>query len=373
MLVALRLVIGWHFFREGVSHRNDPHWSSEGFLKQAKGPLAPLYQGSLPDLHGWNRLMLAPLPPARAGAIADAGDTDDVEAAPKAAEKKNPAKEPAAKSPVADSNGKALAVGESRPAKAAAEAKKNVAIYDAWLEGAKRDWKADADQMATFYNFSAEQRQQADELVNDAAKRAEELLASHEPDIRMYRELVARADAMARKVGANDDPPNQGPRAIAAEKNPLGEAGLNGQSSPLSTTPAVWQSGASAIDHLFHDRLAGLATPDQLKQAGAPPASDRRVHEIDSVVTWLLIGVGACLIVGLFTRVAAVLGALFLLSIVLTQPPWMADAIPTYNQWVELVAMLALATVPVGRWAGLDYFVSLVCCRRCCAAEGKKA
>ena len=136
---------------------------------------------------------------------------------------------------------------------------------------AASDWKADAEQMGAFYNFSAEQKQQADELVNDAAKRTEELLASHEPDIRMYRDLVARADEMARKVDANDDPPNQGPRAIAAEKNPLGEAGLNGQSSPLSTTPAVWQSGASAIDHLFHDRLAGLATSDQLKHGGHPP------------------------------------------------------------------------------------------------------
>jgi uncharacterized membrane protein YphA (DoxX/SURF4 family) len=82
--------------------------------------------------------------------------------------------------------------------------------------------------------------------------------------------------------------------------------------------------------------------------------------------------VGACLIVGLFARLAAVVGALFLLSIVLTQPPWMAEAIPTYNQWVEFVAMLTLAAFPVGRWGGLDYFVSRLFCRRCCAAEGKQ-
>jgi len=63
------------------------------------------------------------------------------------------------------------------------------------------------------------------------------------------------------------------------------------------------------------------------------------------------------LLLGLFTRVACVAGALFLLSVVLMQPFWVSDALPTYNQYVEMVALLALATTPVGRWAGLDYFL----------------
>ena len=48
-LVALRLVTGWHFFTEGTQHLADPHWSSEGFLRAAKGPLAAHYQGVLPE------------------------------------------------------------------------------------------------------------------------------------------------------------------------------------------------------------------------------------------------------------------------------------------------------------------------------------
>src|ERR1700722_12285225 len=48
MLVVLRLTIGWHFFSEGSKHLAEPHWSSEGFLRQAKGPLAPYYQSMLP-------------------------------------------------------------------------------------------------------------------------------------------------------------------------------------------------------------------------------------------------------------------------------------------------------------------------------------
>ena len=202
------------------------------------------------------------------------------------------------------------------------------------------------------------QKQQADELIIEADKRTDELLAGYEPDIRMYRQLVARADEMAERVDRNQEPPSQGPRAVAAEKNPLAEAGLGGQSSPLATTPVVWQSGAQAIDHLYHDRLIAVITDDQVKKIGPPHGADYRVHQIDTVVTWMLIGVGALLIVGLFARLAAVVGALFLLSIICTQPPWLAEAIPTYNQWVEFVAMLTLAAFPIGRWGGLDYFVS---------------
>ena len=55
-LVVLRLVIGWHFYSEGSSHLIDPAWSSEGFLKAAKGPFADHYQSVLPGFHGWDSL-----------------------------------------------------------------------------------------------------------------------------------------------------------------------------------------------------------------------------------------------------------------------------------------------------------------------------
>jgi uncharacterized membrane protein YphA (DoxX/SURF4 family) len=72
-----------------------------------------------------------------------------------------------------------------------------------------------------------------------------------------------------------------------------------------------------------------------------------------------------CLIVGLFTRLACVLGAAFLVSVVLTQPFWVTEATPTFNQWVEMLALLTLATTHVGKWGGLDFFISALfggCC-----------
>src|SRR5262249_11632356 len=43
-LVALRLSIGWHFFVEGMDKLHNPSWSSEAYLREATGPLAPKFR-----------------------------------------------------------------------------------------------------------------------------------------------------------------------------------------------------------------------------------------------------------------------------------------------------------------------------------------
>lgn len=56
LLAVLRIGIGWHFFMEGAKKIQDPEFSSAAFLRNAKGPLAPLYHGSIPDADGYERL-----------------------------------------------------------------------------------------------------------------------------------------------------------------------------------------------------------------------------------------------------------------------------------------------------------------------------
>ena len=43
-LIALRLVIGWHFLIEGLEKLHSPTWSSEVYLREASGPLAPHFR-----------------------------------------------------------------------------------------------------------------------------------------------------------------------------------------------------------------------------------------------------------------------------------------------------------------------------------------
>jgi thiosulfate dehydrogenase [quinone] large subunit len=51
-ITALRVLIGWHFFYEGLTKLTAPSWTAAGYLKQAKGPLAESFRwlASRPDL-----------------------------------------------------------------------------------------------------------------------------------------------------------------------------------------------------------------------------------------------------------------------------------------------------------------------------------
>ncbi len=55
-LVCLRVVVGWHFYMEGVAKVRDGGFSSTGFLNAAKGPLAANFQAMIPDHDGKLRL-----------------------------------------------------------------------------------------------------------------------------------------------------------------------------------------------------------------------------------------------------------------------------------------------------------------------------
>ncbi len=349
MLVALRLTIGWHFYMEGVSHHTDPTWSSEGFLRQAKGPLAANYQAMLPTFHDWNRLVVAPQP------------QDDHTA--KVSDEEAPAKADAAEKPSSDKAAEKTADKAGDKGKA----DKPAHLYAAWLNKAKADWTEELDAFKTFYHLDAEQVKAAEKLLNDSVDQMGDTLADHENDIRLYRRLERRADDIAKAPGA-DVIPNMKARAAAVEHDPLSERGVSG-SAVVSAPPAAWQAEAKGVEQLFHDRLAALLTADQ-KKLGEMPSDAAKLHKVDTAVGWMLMIVGGCLIVGLFSRLAALVGALFLLSIICTQPPWIADTIPTYNQVVECVAMLALAALPAGRWAGLDYFIYRLVTSTCCKTAG---
>jgi uncharacterized membrane protein YphA (DoxX/SURF4 family) len=327
MLVCLRVATGWHFFKEGMSHRFEPNWSSAGFLQQAKGPLAMHYQAVLPKFHDWDRLILAPL-------VDNGAATENADEAT-----------------------------AGKDAKASDKTRKPAA-YDDWLKQFNSDWKSELESFTAFYNLDSEQQKQAADLQKQSATQMEELMkgskgsVGYGDDIRLYRQLAYRAQMMQAVPGGGEIPFVKN-RAVVVQKNPVGEVGLSGTAAVISSTPAEWKSDAQGIESLYHKRLADLLTDEQ-RARGELPSDSTKLHKIDKAMPWFLMAVGGCLVVGLFTRLAASAGALFLLSIVCSQPPWISGTIDTYYQVVEMFALLALVTTNVGRWAGLDYFLHLL-------------
>jgi uncharacterized membrane protein YphA (DoxX/SURF4 family) len=289
MLVILRLNIGWHFYSEGTKHLTDASWSSEGFLRQAKGPLAPQFQAVLPDYHDFEQSVH--------------GELDPAAAAPQ------------------------------------------------WTNTVSDAWSAYRGQFSEHYKLTDEQRAQADKLLHRRQELLTEWRDEHQDEIANHVHEWQRLEKARREPSA-DDVPYQKKRI--AEKL----AGLKGEA-------AGWPAQVKSLEREFKNDLAELLTPEQ-QDLGPPSESKTRLKQIDLTMTYGILGIGICLMLGLFTRLASVLGAMFLLSVVLTQPFWVSDASPTFNQFVEMFALLTLATTAVGRWGGLDFFIhSLLgsCCR----------
>ena len=87
---------------------------------------------------------------------------------------------------------------------------------------------------------------------------------------------------------------------------------------------------------------------------------------VDFLNTWGLIAIGAGLILGLFTRAAAMSGAILLFIYYLNNPPLIGleYSVPTEGSYlvisktlIESVALVALAVFPSGLFAGLDMLV----------------
>jgi thiosulfate dehydrogenase [quinone] large subunit len=90
------------------------------------------------------------------------------------------------------------------------------------------------------------------------------------------------------------------------------------------------------------------------------------LNAVDILNTWGLIAIGIGLILGLFTRVAAISGAILLFVYYLNNPPLigMEYSVPTEGSYlivsktlIEAIALVALAVFPSGLFAGVDTLI----------------
>jgi uncharacterized membrane protein YphA (DoxX/SURF4 family) len=276
-LVALRLGVGWHFFKEGVKKFSGDGVPSVAFLRSATGPLAETYKSFIPDRYGHQRLSL-----------------------------------------------------------------NSTAAF----------WEKYKDQAAQHYGFDNEQTQRAEQIFATYRARLDNYLRQIEPDLQEYFLEVERLE------GARQEPT----RSV-----PFQRSRIRDKEDELWGKSAVWLADVRTLSVQFQNDLAKLAT-DAQRARGAYPIEDRaKPHAMDTTVKILVVTVGVLLIVGLFTRLAAVGGILFLGSVIATQPPWVEGANTQffYYQLVEVLALLVLLATAAGRFAGLDYLVHGLY-RRCC-------
>jgi uncharacterized membrane protein YphA (DoxX/SURF4 family) len=140
---------------------------------------------------------------------------------------------------------------------------------------------------------------------------------------------------------------------------------------------AGWISEVRDIEDAYLNDLRELLTPAQRANPATVAAVDealadstqQTLHRLNVAVTCLVLGVGICLLLGLFTRLAALGGIVFLAMVMASQPPWVEGAHLDffYYQLVEIAALIVLLASAAGRWGGLDFFLRALagkCCGR---------
>jgi uncharacterized membrane protein YphA (DoxX/SURF4 family) len=307
-LVALRVGVGWHFFTQGLKKYVDPNYSSEAFLKQAKGPLAETYAGLLPAHQDFERHV----------------DEWINSALPR----------PAAKP---DDKAKGKLASDAPP-------------LSQWADKVAASWGEYRVRMEQQYGLSDAQKGKAQEIFDQYRGRLKEAVAETEAWLKSEpQEAVS-----LRRV--ESDP--------LADALPFAKERVATQSAKIRPRAEKLLADVKRLETEFQGAMRLLLDQKQRATAALEPETTT-LRKFDTFLTYSLLAGGVCLMVGLFTRLAAVGCALFLLSVMGTQPPWVFDALPIYEQVIEFLALMVIAATGAGRWAGLDYFLSCCCGSAC--------
>ncbi|QDU79053.1 DoxX [Polystyrenella longa] len=116
-----------------------------------------------------------------------------------------------------------------------------------------------------------------------------------------------------------------------------------------------------SLDSELRTAAIKLVSLDQLSKGPVSPDPEPVQTQDFLVITGLLV-LGFCLVAGLFTKLAVLLGAVMVLSFYLVMPPWPGvpqvpgpeHSFVVNKNLIEVFALLAIAAFPTGRWFGID-------------------
>ena len=308
LLVALRLTIGWHFFYEGVwKIANAEKFSASEFLTISKGPFAPLFYAMVSDLDG--RVGLA---------------------SARALYKDGKEKAGCVTSPV-------------------------------YLEA----WTKAKDQFVLRNQLSDEQAQAVEAKHAQYKESLELFMTENSQDIAAHFGALDRY--IARKKSGTNEAAHEKKRIWDEQMKLRGEAD-------------GWLASLDAMGAEMCLAFYNVLDSEQKRRASIPsvvtaperlpvpvPFVKSRSQFLDLAVTYGLTAIGLCMLLGFCNRLACLGGGAFLISVLMTQPPWptiyppapevVGHALIVDKNFVEMVAIFMLAALPVGRWAGLDHFL----------------
>lgn len=209
-------------------------------------------------------------------------------------------------------------------------------------------WQDYQQRIASHFRFDEKQAKAAKNTYVDYEKRLKWYFGHNKEELDEYLNHLDRRDRN------RSNPARRGLASMQAHDARI-EAERNQKKGPL----------LAGIDKMWADYendLNAIATQEQWTRHGRLPVGKIGRQPLDSefmdaVVPYFDLIIGLLLILGLFTRVAGIAGALFLAGVCASQWPGYGGA-PIYNQFVEMLALLTLAAIGAGQFYGLDYVIT---------------
>ncbi|HEY1192223.1 MAG TPA: DoxX family protein [Gemmata sp.] len=385
-LLALRLAIGWHFMFEGFhkihSHYTGPTdtnrvFSSEPYFKVAPGPLGAMMRKGFSDPAAEIAAKVKAPKSISSADFAKMSIDEQAAECPEPVAKQLNALEENAKETVKAEATKELKDADDTETKAVkgATAAEAVLASVPFAAGAAKEKagaarakaKADADKARAAANKKLEAYATLGaEMVTDAKAAYARWVYGVDPRPMQVKTITGEVMFTGpQRLEYLDWVRNQAQAIASHQANGLG----NGTGTD-SKRVAEFRTGAvTAEADLARDANAFIA--ELKKELNGGTAVEEKVEpsrgqRLDKVTMWFLVVVGACVMFGLFTRVACVLSAGFLVMTYLAHPafPWYplppnTEGNPVFinKNVIEALALLTLACYPTGRWLGLDALV----------------
>jgi uncharacterized membrane protein YphA (DoxX/SURF4 family) len=363
-LVMLRLAIGWHFLTEGVDKLNNPAWSSENYLRASTGPLADHFRrvadqdliakltlgpkGEFPEAldREWHRYLdqfIAEFEFVQDKLPTEAQIRKRYEKINTDLEKELANAKDAKKKEELEKKIKQNKKELNRDVEAAQDFRKRVEI---WFDQAKAE---------TLQWFTTKQRF---EKFSPYMSRPGEMTVAER--LQYYHDLVGQMN----KVVA-EEVPLFGGAAERKVREARDEADfiIRGLKTDLVAQTENMKKKLKTI-------LPAEQQKSSMPETPKPPATEWSLLQwSDHVVPWALTIVGGMLLIGFLTRPACIVGALWMLLLYLTMIPLPGWPEPPRTEghylfinknFIEMLALLVLATVRSGRWFGLDSLFAML-------------
>ena len=339
-LMLLRFVVGFHFFKEGT-YKLKNGFDASGFLQSAEGPLAPHFHAMLDDYDG-SKLLGVKIDKSAVG-------IESVKIDPELTF-----------SIWEDFMHRAASTYRFGDPELVDKLKQQRQVLAEEIQALKK--KSEPTKDLEVQRSVAEQKIKK---IRSQPERAEEILEDAENELSVWLQdnqvdLIAHYGAEDREKGFESDGRNKASVALYVES-------LRGQVGTIKSDRQKklygWKQEVEGMWDAYEGQINSLVVDDQ-KDLGPltalrpfdQPYSQLKI--INKVIPWFDTIVGVLLILGLFTRLASGAAALFLVSVVLTQPFWIPGTAPTYFYWIELMALLVIFATCAGRMGGLDFFLA---------------